>query len=89
MESCVKNCGVLVHEEVATRGFMEELRELVKRSGDDQVKGKVLEMIQNWGMAFRNSQKYRIVTVSLVSAGEETDQKRERKRKRATRAFSL
>ncbi len=64
MESCVKNCGSLVHEEVATKAFMEELRDLVKRSQDDAVKRKVLEMIQNWGMAFRNSQKYRIVTVS-------------------------
>lgn len=63
MESCVKNCGALVHEEVATKAFMEELRELVKRSQDDNVKNKILEMIQNWGMAFRNSQKYRIVTV--------------------------
>ncbi len=65
MESCVKNCGSLVHEEVATRGFMEELRELVKRSSDDKIKKKVLEMIQNWGMAFRSSQKYRIVTDTL------------------------
>ena len=30
MESCVKNCGVLVHEEIATKAFMEELRDLVK-----------------------------------------------------------
>ena len=64
METCVKNCGALVQDEIATRGFMEELRELVKRSTDDEIKRKVLEMIQNWGMAFRNSQKYRIVTVS-------------------------
>ena len=68
MESCVKNCGSLVHEEVATKAFMEELRELVKQSNDDAIKKKVLEMIQNWGMAFRNSQKYRIVTVSNVDS---------------------
>lgn len=63
MESCVKNCGSLVHEEIATKQFMEELRELVKRTNDDNIKQKILEMIQNWGMAFRNSQKYRITTV--------------------------
>jgi len=67
MESCVKNCGKLVHEEVATRAFMEELRELVKGTGDENIKAKSLEMIQNWGMAFRTSQKYRIVTVSPQS----------------------
>ena len=63
MESCVKNCGALVHEEIATKKFMEDLRELVKSTADDNVKRKILEMIQNWGMAFRNSQRYRIVTV--------------------------
>ncbi len=59
----MKNCGSLVHQEVATKAFMEELRSLVKSSTDESVKKKVLEMIQNWGMAFRNSQKYGIVTV--------------------------
>ena len=65
MEACVKNCGSLVHDEIATKAFMEELREMVKRSNDDKTKKKVLEMIQNWGMAFRNSGKYRIVTDTL------------------------
>ncbi|CAB4061870.1 HGS [Lepeophtheirus salmonis] len=27
MESCVKNCGSFIHEEIATREFMEEIRE--------------------------------------------------------------
>ena len=64
MESCVKNCGSLVHDEIATKGFMEELRELVKHSKEDDVKNKLLELLQTWGMAFRSNQKYRIVTVS-------------------------
>jgi len=42
MESCVKNCGVLIHEEIATKSFMEELRDLVKQGTDDTVKNKVL-----------------------------------------------
>ena len=63
MESCVKNCGSLVHGEIATKQFMEELRDLVKQTNDENIKKKVLEMIQHWGMAFRNSPKYRIVTV--------------------------
>jgi len=65
MESCVKNCGVLVHEEIATKAFMEELRDLVKTSTDENIKTKVLELLQTWGMAFRSSPKYRIVTDTL------------------------
>lgn len=59
----MKNCGSLIHEEIATKAFMEEMREMVKQTNDKQIKEKLLEMIQNWGMAFRNSTKYRIVTV--------------------------
>jgi growth factor-regulated tyrosine kinase substrate len=66
MESIVKNCGAPVHQEIATAHFMEEMRELVKQSQDDNVKSKVLELIQTWGMAFKNSQKYRIVAVRKV-----------------------
>ena len=66
MESCVKNCGQLVHDEVCTKTFMEELRELVKHASSDEVKQKVLEILQTWGMAFRNQSKYRIVTVRFL-----------------------
>ena len=63
METCVKNCGSLVHEEIATKSFMEEMRELVKQSQDDKCRRKALEMIQNWGVAFKKAPKYSIVTV--------------------------
>jgi len=69
MESCVKNCGSLVHDEVCTRTFMEELRELIRHSSDESVKQKILEMLQTWGMAFRNQSKYRIVTVKFFNYG--------------------
>ena len=49
------------------RQFMEEMRELVKQSNDEKVKGKVLELVQTWGTAFKGSQKYSIVTVRLNS----------------------
>ena len=65
MESVVKNCGAPVHGEIATAQFMEEMRELVKQSNDEKVKGKVLELVQTWGTAFKGSQKYSIVTVRL------------------------
>ena len=43
---------------------MEELRELLKHTNDESTKKKILEMLQTWGMAFRNSPRYRIATVS-------------------------
>ena len=68
LESCVKNCGTLIHEEIATRAFMEELRELLKHTNDENTKQKILEMLQTWGMAFRNSPRYRIATVNRMFA---------------------
>ena len=50
---------------MATRAFMEEIRDLLKHTTDENIKKKILEMLQTWGMAFRNSPRYRIVTVSL------------------------
>ena len=49
---------------MATRAFMEEIRDLLKHTTDENIKKKILEMLQTWGMAFRNSPRYRIVTVS-------------------------
>ena len=52
MESCVKNCGILVHKEISTKQFLEELKDLVKQSTNEKIKTKVLELLQTWGMAF-------------------------------------
>ncbi|XP_023240319.1 hepatocyte growth factor-regulated tyrosine kinase substrate-like isoform X1 [Centruroides sculpturatus] len=69
LESCVKNCGSPVHQEVSTRAFMEELRELAKITPNDDIKNKILELIQTWAHAFRNEPNYRAVqdTVSLMN----------------------
>nr|CAD7261218.1 unnamed protein product [Timema shepardi] len=40
---------------------MEQLRDLVRTTNHDNVKNKVLELIQAWAFAFRNSPKYRAV----------------------------
>lgn len=61
LESCVKNCGNLIHDEVGKKVFMEYMIELVKSSQHEDVKNKILELIQAWGHAFRNSPKYRSV----------------------------
>jgi growth factor-regulated tyrosine kinase substrate len=46
---------------------MEQLRDLVKTTSHDDVKNKVLELIQAWAYAFRNSPKYRAVQVGHVA----------------------
>ncbi|KDR10856.1 hepatocyte growth factor-regulated tyrosine kinase substrate isoform X2 [Zootermopsis nevadensis] len=68
LESCVKNCGNLIHDEIGTKQYMEQLRDLVKSTSHDDVKNKVLELIQAWAYAFRNSPKYRAVqdTVNIM-----------------------
>ncbi|XP_077980543.1 hepatocyte growth factor-regulated tyrosine kinase substrate-like isoform X2 [Glandiceps talaboti] len=60
LESVVKNCGTQIYEEVATKAFMDEFRELIK-TGSDQVKNKILELIQTWTNAFRNEPNLKIV----------------------------
>ncbi|KAG8333539.1 hypothetical protein J6590_000688 [Homalodisca vitripennis] len=65
LESCVKNCGSLIHDEIGTKAYMEQLRELIKTCPHDNVKNKLLELIQAWAFAFRNSPKYRAVQVIL------------------------
>ncbi|XP_054284785.1 hepatocyte growth factor-regulated tyrosine kinase substrate-like isoform X1 [Macrosteles quadrilineatus] len=72
LESCVKNCGSLIHDEIGTKPYMEQLRELVRTSPHENVRSKVLELIQAWAFAFRNSPKYRAVqdTMNIMKAGD-------------------
>ncbi|KUF76334.1 TOM1 protein 2 [Phytophthora nicotianae] len=57
-ESIVKNCGGLVHQEIATEQFMGEMEALYrthanKRGRDSmEIASRVLDMIQAWGEAF-------------------------------------
>lgn len=57
----------MIHDEIGTKAYMEELREFVKTTPHDNVKNKVLELIQAWAFAFRNSPKYRAVQVLCCS----------------------
>uniref|UniRef100_A0A1A8FCX8 Hepatocyte growth factor-regulated tyrosine kinase substrate n=1 Tax=Nothobranchius korthausae TaxID=1143690 RepID=A0A1A8FCX8_9TELE len=60
LESVVKNCGQTVHDEVASKQTMEELKELLKLT-EPNVKNKILYLIQAWAHAFRNEPKYKVV----------------------------
>lgn len=68
LESCVKNCGAPFHAEIASKSFMEELRELIKVTTDQKVRDEVLKLIQAWAHAFRSDPSYRTVqdTVNLM-----------------------
>nr|XP_003708287.1 PREDICTED: hepatocyte growth factor-regulated tyrosine kinase substrate isoform X1 [Megachile rotundata]XP_012152656.1 PREDICTED: hepatocyte growth factor-regulated tyrosine kinase substrate isoform X1 [Megachile rotundata] len=70
LESCVKNCGTLIHDEIGTKQYMEQLKELVKTTTNENVKLKTLELIQAWAHAFRNCPKYRAVqdTLNIMKA---------------------
>lgn len=70
LESIVKNCGSGVHDEVASKAFCEMLRDLVKTTQHENLKSKILELIQAWAFAFRNNPKYRAVqdTVNILKA---------------------
>ncbi|XP_062976226.1 hepatocyte growth factor-regulated tyrosine kinase substrate isoform X2 [Elgaria multicarinata webbii] len=61
LESVVKNCGQTVHDEVANKQTMEELKEMLKRQVEANVRNKILYLIQAWANAFRNEPKYKVV----------------------------
>ncbi|KAG8565136.1 hypothetical protein GDO81_012732 [Engystomops pustulosus] len=61
LESVVKNCGSTVHDEVANKTTMEELKELQKLQVEPNVRNKILYLIQAWAHAFRNEPKYKVV----------------------------
>ncbi|XP_043671933.1 hepatocyte growth factor-regulated tyrosine kinase substrate [Vespula pensylvanica] len=65
LESCVKNCGSRIQDEIATKQYMEQLKELVKSSTHEHVRQKIFELIQAWAYAFRNIPKYRAVQDTL------------------------
>ncbi|KAL4659217.1 hepatocyte growth factor-regulated tyrosine kinase substrate-like isoform X1 [Arapaima gigas] len=61
LESVVKNCGQTVHDEVANKQTMEELKDLLKKQTEPNVRNKILYLIQAWAHAFRNEPKYKVV----------------------------
>ncbi|XP_049601811.1 hepatocyte growth factor-regulated tyrosine kinase substrate isoform X5 [Syngnathus scovelli] len=61
LESVVKNCGQTVHDEVASKQTMEELKDLSKKQTEPNVRSKILYLIQAWAHAFRNEPKYKVV----------------------------
>lgn len=65
LESVVKNCGSPIHDEIATRENCEIFTQLIESTPHENVKSKMLELIQAWAYAFRTADKYQAVKVSI------------------------
>ena len=63
LESIVKNCGAPVHEEIANKSNCEAFTLLVQTTTHENVRNKMLELIQTWSHAFRTAYKYRGIKV--------------------------
>nr|CAI5819357.1 unnamed protein product [Callosobruchus analis] len=58
LESMVKNCGPVVHEELTAKAFCDFLHDLAKTTVHENVRTKLLELIQAWNFAFRKNPKH-------------------------------
>lgn len=66
LESVVKNCGAPMHDEIATRENCELFTQLIETTPHENVKTKMLELVQAWAFAFRTIDKYTSVKVSIL-----------------------
>ncbi|XP_065210044.1 hepatocyte growth factor-regulated tyrosine kinase substrate isoform X2 [Planococcus citri] len=68
LESCVKNCGALIQDEISTKQFMETFKDIIKSCQNENVRTKCLDLLQSWAFAFRNNPKHRSVqdTVTIM-----------------------
>ena len=62
LESCVKNCGPVLHFELATKEFMEELHAMLRNTADVKVKNEILRIVQAWAHAFRKEPSFKAVS---------------------------
>jgi hepatocyte growth factor-regulated tyrosine kinase substrate len=65
LESIVKNCGAPIHEEIANKANCESFATLVQTTTHENVRIKMLELIQTWSHAFRSAYKYRGIKVCV------------------------
>lgn len=64
LESVVKNCGSPIHDELCTKENCEMLTNFIETTPHENVKLKMLELIQAWAFAFRTYDKYQAIKVS-------------------------
>nr|AAN71346.1 RE27138p [Drosophila melanogaster] len=70
LESIVKNCGAPVHEEVFTKENCEMFSSFLESTPHENVRQKMLELVQTWAYAFRSSDKYQAIkdTMTILKA---------------------
>ncbi|XP_031640535.1 hepatocyte growth factor-regulated tyrosine kinase substrate [Contarinia nasturtii] len=66
LESVVKNCGAPIHDEISTRENCEIFTQLIESTPHENVKSKMLELIQAWAYAFRTVDKYQAVKDTMT-----------------------
>ncbi|KAJ7516664.1 hypothetical protein O6H91_22G066800 [Diphasiastrum complanatum] len=52
LETLVKNCGTVVHQQVAERDILHEMVKIVKRKTNMDVRDKILVLLDSWQEAF-------------------------------------
>lgn len=65
LESIVKNCGAPIHDEIMTKENCEMFTLLIENTTHENVKTKLLELIQNWAYAFRTVDKHQAIKVRV------------------------
>ncbi|KAH8293168.1 hypothetical protein KR044_009654, partial [Drosophila immigrans] len=70
LESIVKNCGAPVHEEVFTKENCEMFSSFLEQTPHENVRQKMLELVQTWAYAFRSSDKFQAIkdTMTILKA---------------------
>ncbi|KAL3675145.1 hypothetical protein R1sor_025093 [Riccia sorocarpa] len=52
LETLIKNCGEVVHQQVAEKDVLHEMTKIVKKKSDMQVRDKILALLDSWQEAF-------------------------------------
>eukprot|EP01135_Chromosphaera_perkinsii_P009611 Nk52_evm61s1810 gene=Nk52_evmTU61s1810 len=61
LETIVKNCGVDVHREVASKAFMDDLKDICNPRNSEKVVEKAKELIQTWAKVFQGKSEFKII----------------------------
>lgn len=66
LESVVKNCGAPIHEEISNKVNCESYQQLIQNTTHENVRTKMLELIQIWSNVLSQNHKYRGIKVNIA-----------------------